>query len=267
MDLDSLKASVFICVPFPLLYEKYLPLILEHRINPEIGLDDGTSFGFRWPSFQKIARIIKAEGLKTTIHAPFLEVLPAAFDPEVRKVAQRRLSLAFRVAELFEAQSVVCHTGFVPQWYRGQEKEWLKRATEAFSKLALLAEAYGVPLMVENVFEPGPDLHRHLFSEISSQYLGFCFDAGHQKAFSKSDLMDWLDNLCPYLGQLHLHDNTGSWDDHLPIGAGEIDFEGLFAYLQAKGIRPLLTLEPHREEDVYPSLEGLLEVFRKYPLF
>ncbi len=267
MDPEAIKALVFVCVPFPMLYEKYLPLVLEHRLNPEVGLDDGASYQFRWGSFQRVARILKSEGLKVTIHAPFLEVLPAASDPRIRKVSLDRLTWALKVAELFEARSVVCHSGFVPQWYRGEEERWLLTAMESFAYLAEKAEAVGIPLMLENVFEPTPELYRRIFEAVSSPYFRFCLDAGHQKAFAGGDLKDWLKVLGPYIGQLHLHDNTGHWDDHLPVGAGSVDFEAIFEYLYQRGTRPIITLEPHREEDVYPSLEGLGRLFKKYPLF
>jgi sugar phosphate isomerase/epimerase len=60
--------------------------------------------------------------------------------------------------------------------------------------------------------------------------------------------------------ELHLHDNDGSGDAHLPVGQGNIDFPGLFQLLRQKQRRPLLTLEPHSQEHLTESLGGLLQV-------
>ena len=39
--LEDIIRKVQICIPFRLLKEKYLSLVLENRINPEIGIDGG----------------------------------------------------------------------------------------------------------------------------------------------------------------------------------------------------------------------------------
>ena len=70
----------------------------------------------------------------------------------------------------------------------------------------------------------------------------------------------WVQTLAEFLMELHVHDNCGSHDDHLPVGQGNIDFRSLFTLLQARSIQPLITLEPHREEHLAESLAGLVKV-------
>jgi len=82
-------------------------------------------------------------------------------------------------------------------------------------------------------------------------------------AFSRSTLADWLEVLGPYLGQLHLHDNDGKQDSHLALGTGTNDLSALFRFLKTGRVGPLVvTLEPHRESDLWPSLEYLKEAWR-----
>jgi len=106
------------------------------------------------------------------------------------------------------------------------------------------------------VWEPGPDIHRELFDRIPSSFFGFCLDVGHQHSFSRTPLKAWLEELQSVLREIHLHDNDGTSDSHLPIGEGTIDFVELFRYLGSNGMKPLLTLEPHREEHLVKSLRG-----------
>jgi sugar phosphate isomerase/epimerase len=62
--------------------------------------------------------------------------------------------------------------------------------------------------------------------------------------------------------QVHLHDNDGSRDSHLAPGRGIVDFSLLFAFLKArKSPPPIITLEPHREEDLEPCLAYLEAVW------
>jgi len=74
------------------------------------------------------------------------------------------------------------------------------------------------------------------------------------------ELDRWVQVLGPYLRQLHLHDNRGEEDEHLALGQGSIDFKSLFGALKTTIRRPLaLTLEPHQEKDLWPSI-GYLEI-------
>jgi sugar phosphate isomerase/epimerase len=87
-------------------------------------------------------------------------------------------------------------------------------------------------------------------------------DAGHLLAFGNGGLKQWLTGLGSYIGQLHLHDNHGLDDEHLPLGHGRIDVNLLFDHLVSRNLPgPIITLEPHREEDLWPSLEYLAGVW------
>jgi len=79
-------------------------------------------------------------------------------------------------------------------------------------------------------------------------------------AFAKNTWQDWLLPLVPWLNHLHLHDNCGEGDDHLPVSAGRFDFTGLFSHLRQNNLRPTITLEPHREEDLWKSLQALQQL-------
>ena len=116
--------------------------------------------------------------------------------------------------------------------------------------------------MLENVFEDGPDDILILFNALDTRNVGFCLDSGHAYAFGQSDLDLWLQILGPYLGQLHLHDNFGHNDEHLAMGRGGIDFNILFKYLKKNtDFAPIITLEPHQEKDLWPSLAYLADTW------
>jgi len=71
----------------------------------------------------------------------------------------------------------------------------------------------------------------------------------------------WIDELSPYLGQLHLHDNKGEIDDHMALGSGEVEFEKLFSILKRKDLRPIITLEAHQESWVLESFDILKKLW------
>jgi sugar phosphate isomerase/epimerase len=266
MDIERLKQQAFVCCPFDLLVSKYFPSLLKERINPEIGLNGEILDQFKWPRFKKVAKVLKKEGLSCTIHAPYSDLSLGAIDKKVRRISVERIKKAFDLASLFEARSVVCHTGFDHRHYVSFEDRWLKNAIESMAILLEYASPLNIPLMLENVYELDTEIYKEIFRGIKSPLLGFCLDFGHQNVFSKISLDKWLKDLGDRLGQLHLHDNMGVHDDHLAIGEGILDFDSLFSWLYAHRKTPILTLEPHEEKAVIPALEGLAGLLSIYPI-
>ena len=101
-----------------------------------------------------------------------------------------------------------------------------------------------------------------LLDKLKNQNIGFCLDVGHQKVFSRSSLEEWIEVLGHHLKQLHLHDNIGERDDHLALGKGNINFTKLFECIQNLENKPIaITIEPHKEQDLFPSLEYLKKIW------
>lgn len=254
-DQDWLRARVHVAVPFVLLREKYLERLLAERINPEIGLDAEALDRFTPQAFRETARALHDEGLKTTLHAPFMDLSPGSPEPRLREITRDRFHQVLDLVPLFRPLSVVFHTGY-DQWrYAEVEDEWVSWSLEAWGELAQKVQEAGSRMVLENVYEPGPGILRRLMERLGEQGVGICLDTGHQSAFSRTSLETWVREMSPWLGQLHLHDNMGREDQHLALGKGGIDFEGFLTYLASVISRPpLITLEPHREEDLWPSL-------------
>jgi sugar phosphate isomerase/epimerase len=91
--------------------------------------------------------------------------------------------------------------------------------------------------------------------------LRVCLDVGHLLAFGGGDFSGWLATLWPVIGHLHLHDNQGDEDTHLALGRGRAPVQKVLEFLAAKGRRPLITLEPHQEGSLTPSLEYLAQIW------
>ncbi len=266
MDIDRLKQQVFVCCPFDLLVDRYLSRFLEEHMNPEIGLNAGVLDRFQWSSFKEVAGSLETEGLSCTVHGPYTDLSIGAIDKKVRSISIERIKQALEIAALFRARSLVCHTGFDLKHYYTMRDRWLGNAIESLALLSDCASLFNIPIMLENVFEPDPSIHREIFEAIISPFLGFCLDIGHIGVFSKMELGYWLKDLGRRLGQLHLHDNRGVHDDHLAIGEGIMDFDGLFSWLYGERKRPIVTLEPHDEKAVLPALEGLARLLDRYPI-
>jgi len=241
-------------------FPDYLEMVLELRINVEIGLEAEQLDGVSRSQFGVIAEQLHKRGCRTTLHGPFWDLCPGSSDALIRQVSQFRFHQLFDLVEIFRPIQVVCHTGFDPRHHGSDHGLFRERSLAIWEPMVARAGASRVPLLLENVWEYGPELHRELFAALASPYFRFCLDVGHQHSFSKTPLLEWVEALGDFLAEIHVHDNCGNHDDHLPVGQGTIDFTSLFMLLRAKAIDPLITLEPHREEHLAESLAGLVRV-------
>jgi sugar phosphate isomerase/epimerase len=255
-SLRAVLGCVFVNMPWRYLGQ-YIELIKENTINIELGFaaDDLESF-----SADVVCATIgqvREQGSRITVHGPFWDLCPGSADPEIRKVTATRLESLFDLVEKIRPEQVVCHTGFDPRHHRGLWEQWIENSVSTWMPFVRRAEMLKIPLVLENVFEESPQFHLDLLKAVSSPWLGICLDVGHQQSFSRTTLEKWLQAVWPYLKEIHLHDNDGSSDAHLPIGMGTIDFELLFSFLGQRRISPALTLEPHTFDHLRQTLAGL----------
>jgi|WetSurMetagenome_2_1015567.scaffolds.fasta_scaffold157037_3 sugar phosphate isomerase/epimerase len=259
-NLQSIIKRIHINVPWSML-DRYLNLVTTEQMNVEIGfaakdLDDASP-----AELKAVAARLKKRGCALSLHGPFWDLCPGSQDKLIRQVTYLRLQQFIDVVAILEPVQVVCHTGYDPYHHRGNMDSWLDRSSDIWTPLVKRVEGYGVPLLLENVWEHDPLFIVELLKRMGSNWFGFCLDVGHQNSFSKTSLATWLGSTADFLKEIHLHDNDGSEDSHLPIGQGNIDFIFLFQFLRQRGLKPLLTLEPHQENHLHESLTGLDLVF------
>jgi len=233
---------------------EYLEFIKEHRINLEIF--------FRAQDLADLSKddlremIDKFDHSPTfTIHAPFMDLSPAAIDNGVREVTRDRFAQVLDAAEVIKPKAIVFHSGY-EKWKYGHNVDiWLERSLDMWPEFIRRATDIGAKIAIENIFEDAPDNLKLLMEELASEHCGICFDTGHMNIFSSVPLKDWLDALGSYIVELHLHDNQGDRDAHLPVGDGTFDFDALFGALKGKDL--IRTVEATSVGDVLKSLERL----------
>ena len=254
--------KVQVNIPFRMLWDSYIELFIKHGLNPEIGLDAISLNRFSFDDFKDIAQRLHKQNLTITLHAPFIDLSPGSLDPDVMDLTRHRFKQLLKLVPLFKPKTVVCHAGYDWKRYGYFKEEWVEKSLKTWSWLGSRIADEGGQLMLENVYEHSPEDILILFENLEKQNVGFCLDTGHQSAFSRTSLKVWLDSLGQYLGQLHLHDNNGKNDDHLAMGKGKINFEAFFKALEAiKKAPPVITLEPHEDGALWPSLEFLEKVW------
>lgn len=256
MTYQHITSRCFINYPFRRLQQE-LDFVLAHRFQPEISLEGDTLYTATAAEYQEVAKALTKAGLRCTLHAPFFDLAPGALDAHILAATRNKLGKAFDLIELFQPVSVVCHLNYEEDKHGYKQAAWFSASLTTWQELLTKAVAHNVPLMLENTYETGPEQHKKMLSALDSPFAGFCLDVGHVTSFAKNTWQDWLPALTPWLGQLHLHDNHGDRDAHLAPGRGSFDFSGLFSYLKEHRLQPIITLEPHTEDDLWASLDAL----------
>jgi phosphoglucan,water dikinase len=130
----------------------------------------------------------------------------------------------------------------------------------------------GMKLSIENTPEAAPrdfnQFFRHLadirFPHISS--VGMCLDIGHANLcdFTRNDYLKYIDLLAPEVPiiHLHMHENYGDFDSHLPVftgpaGKDPAGIKGLVERMKKRKFSGTVILEQ------WPQPPGLLDTARK----
>lgn len=165
--------------------------------------------------------------LSFSVHAPTADINIASTREAVRRASISILSqVCWRATEI-DASPVVVHPGLFP--WPGQKEESFAALLRSLDELADLQDDTGVVVAIENMggWEMCHFRDPSLLPELREKGLSFCLDIGH--AHVNGVLDDFL--ACGSPSAVHLHDNGGISDDHLPPGAGSINFPALLPHL------------------------------------
>ena len=196
-------------------------------------------------SFLKKSSFVLKAGLKiTSMHSSLrndegVEVDLAALDEWDRKFAIREIeksivAYSLLLEENIRGEGVVVHCG--RKFYQDVRKRKIEKSIESLKEILDFNERYGFELRLENSI-PGElgcfleDLCE-IREKLKSPKVKFCFDTGHYNIGKKQD--DILKEISNQITEVHLHDNRGDEDSHLPPGDGKIDFSKLFSIVKCR---------------------------------
>lgn len=205
--------------------------------------------------FGACAAWYQRSGRVKALHGAFIDVNPASGDPEFRSLSQRRCRESCRLAAQLGAEWVVLHASAFPFLRGAYLDAWADTCAQFYLELA---REFGIKLCIENSQDVDTTPLRALMARVESPWVRVCLDLGHAN-YSQVGLEEWFDSLGEYLGCMHLSDNTGQFDEHLPLGAGTVDWALADRLWRQLGGALPYTLEVGGLEGVERSLAYLRE--------
>ena len=190
-----------------------------------------------------------------SIHGPFLDLNPVAFDSRIQQVTFDRFEQAYEAAVYLGAKKIVYHSGMVPTVY--YLEGWADRAIDFFGRF--MEGKQGIGVCMENVLDREPSAHLAVASAVRHPDFGLCLDLGHAHCYSPYEAGEWAEMLKGHITHVHLHDNDKSADRHLAIGDGTIPYDELLPKLLAENPGLTGTVECASKDEAERSLAYLAQ--------
>lgn len=234
--------------------DKLLPIIHNNNLGIEV-----TMFGspIILDNIEEYNMSYKREleGIKDiTFHGPFTDLSPASRDLKIRAVTSERLTSGYNMALEYNAKAIVYHTGYIPNTYVNEE--WLANSIDFWSEFTE-NKLENIKIHIENVYEADYILIKRLVEKINHPNFTICFDIGHVNAVSNKPLEFWIKDLCHIIGEVHLHNNDGNYDNHYGLSKGTIDMVKALELIKREAPSAQWTLEILSPEELHQSVEFL----------
>ncbi len=183
-----------------------------------------------------------------SFHAPFADKIDiSSLHPPHRESSVQEVFAACEAAHTLKARYLVLHPGPESDGKPRPEERYqrMTAAADSLNQIAHRCRDLGITLLLENMlphlmFGHTSDI-LFLLGAIRETNVGTCLDTGH--AFLSGDLRTVIHKLSGHLRMLHVNDNLGDRDGHLPPGEGAIDWISLVRQLRQWRFHGPLILE------------------------
>ncbi len=245
------------------LYHASLPEFVTYAQTQGFNLEIAT-FGYQnvyeidWnQAVVEHQRQLKDFNGQLSMHGVYEDVTIHSNDPRIVAIAKENIQNSINVARQLGADKIVFHGGVNPlilnEWY---QKNWLEKNAPFWKELL---EGFSGTVLLENVWEPNPEIFRTILDQVASPRLKICLDVAHANVYSKVPLEEWFTKLGKDIVYMHFSDNNGVADQHAAIGTGKIDWQTLTGLIAEHGLATDVVLEECTMERTLASVAYMQE--------
>jgi len=206
----------------------------------------------------EIRALADGEGLSPrVVHLPTF-VWMADVYPSIREASVNETRLALEICAELGIGKAVIHPGYLTGLVRFAPAIGRRFSLETMSRVLEEARDLGIVLCAENMFPRSGHMYRPeelagLLGEIPD--LMMTLDLGHANIGGPPDRgLRFVEACGPRIRHLHVCDNSGREDEHLPVGVGRADLAGPLGALKVAGYDETMTLEVFAPDRDYLGL-------------
>lgn len=200
----------------------------------------------------EIVGVLRAQHMSVICHLPTF-VSTADLTDSIRQASLQEMFHSLEVAAELGASKVVLHPGHIGGLGSYVMETALAHCNHSLAAIIERAQALGLCVCLENMFprcrafvEPDD------FVDIMQRFpdLKLTLDIGHANIGAQSGrrILRFIKKFGPRIGHLHVSDNFGQRDDHIPLGSGAIDFVKIAQAIKKCGYDDTATLEIFSED-------------------
>lgn len=249
------------------------------EIDDYVKLADDNSFAFEYNDFfrpnildnrdeiDRLVNLYLSLGRNTcndTFHGAFYDVIYFSSDMKIREVAVSRMVQSVETAERLSCKGIVFHTNFNPAFLRNNEyeKQWIESTVSVVK--SLVRESSNVDIYFENMFDTSPEQLRKVADCLSDEKrFGICLDIAHMM-LGETEIEIWFEKLHPFIKHFHFNDCYLKYDEHLPVGSGKIDWNGVFSLIDKYSLsNTSQLLEVNGREAINKSYEFIRQLNKR----
>ncbi|MFH1092299.1 MAG: sugar phosphate isomerase/epimerase family protein [Pseudomonadota bacterium] len=206
------------------------------------------------PKIPMIKRVLEGEGLQLLVaHLPTFVWLADIY-PGIREASAAEVVKTLEISAELGIKKAVLHPGYLTGLMTFLKDYSQKASEESLSRILEKAGEFGLTICLENLFPRAGQMYLpQEFTEVLEKFpdLMMTLDLAHANIKAPRERMkEMIQAGGARIRHVHLADNNGQEDDHLPVGAGRADLAGGLAALKAMGYDETITLEvfsPDRE--------------------
>lgn len=200
-----------------------------------------------------IKTALEKRGLALVCHLPtFVSI--ADLTDSIRRASLEEMLASLQTAAGLGAAKVVFHPGAIRGMAQFVPETAGKFGLESLDAICHRAHDLGVSLYIENMFPFygaffEPEDYRFVFEHYPEMQM--TLDTGHAHIGSPGGnrLRQFVKHFGPRIQHLHISDNNGRADEHLPPGKGSVDFQWLVRNLKKIGFQGTVTFEIFTNHD------------------
>ena len=216
---------------------------------------------------QKIRKVMEKYNLFATVHGPLNSEMGSNYS-DIRAGWLRFNKKFIRLFSNLSVKKFLFHTRFqiIGEENKTLERIFLDNYVSSFDQIASFSKKYGIKIVIENGMRigfKGTKNIKHILDR--AKELGLCLDFGH--AFVHEGMKN-IETFFKLLGNriehVHMHDNHGNFDEHLPIGKGKINYPYIVKMLKRIDYDKTITFEVFTtKEDILKSREKIKMMWQK----